>query len=199
MMLFITLFLAAFGGPLVVTQADLEHTVELYVRARYANTAREMTVEFRSVPDGLAVSGSAYTLRVSALATPLPLGNVSFPVEVISDGHVVNQCIVSAKVRTFDSVLVTARQLGQHERITSEDVRREKIETTGLRGTALTKCRSTCRSAYEAHHQRRKCSHGGSYAGSSGNCPGRVRDADCEGKELQILGGCGGKGGWSAW
>jgi flagella basal body P-ring formation protein FlgA len=59
------------------------------------------------------------------------------PVEVVVDGRQEYSCMVSVKVRVFDTVLVAGRQLGRHEHITSPDVRRVRIETTELRGIAL--------------------------------------------------------------
>lgn len=136
-MLLVTLLLVLLGTSSVVPRAAFERVVEQYIRTRLAKTPTDVAVEFRSVPDGLQVGRSDYALRVSeSVATELR-GNISLPVELVVAGHVEHQCIVSIKVRTFDSVFVAARQLGRHDVITPADIRRERIETTSLRGTLL--------------------------------------------------------------
>jgi flagella basal body P-ring formation protein FlgA len=137
-MLLIMLAIVMLGGPSVVPRTAIERTVEEFVRSRVANPAEEMSIEFRSVPDSLVAQGSGYSLRIAESGTVALAGNASYTVEVVRNGTRENQCIVSIKVRTFDTVLVSTRQLGQHERITSQDVRRERIETTALRAVALT-------------------------------------------------------------
>jgi flagella basal body P-ring formation protein FlgA len=126
-------------GTSFIARAEIENAVEAYIRARVARSPTEdMIVEFRSVPDRLVVTGHEHSIRVPSLAACLSPGNVSVPVEVISGDRVEQQCIVSVKVRTFDSVLVAGRQLNRHEVIRHEDVRRERMETTALREPAMT-------------------------------------------------------------
>ena len=125
------------GGVRLVSQDEIEHAVERYIRERYRGSTSEVNVEFRSVPRDMAARGGRFTLRIPE-STGMPLvGNFSVPVEVVSQGRVEHRCIVSVKVRTFDTVLVAARQLGRHENLKSSDVRREKLETTSLKSVPL--------------------------------------------------------------
>jgi flagella basal body P-ring formation protein FlgA len=87
----------------------------------------------------LTIRGRNHDVRVSESVTEIRPGNFSLPIELLADGRVEQHCIVSVKVRTYDSVLVATRQLGRHENLTSEDVRKERVETTSLRGEALTR------------------------------------------------------------
>jgi flagellar basal body P-ring formation protein FlgA len=137
-MVLVTLLLVVLSGvSSVVPRSAFERVVEQYIRARLPKTATEVAVEFRNVPDGLQVEGYEYALRVSESTASELKGNISLPVEIVVAGRVEHQCIVSIKVRTFDSVLVAARQLGRHESITSGDIRPERVETTALKGVPL--------------------------------------------------------------
>jgi flagella basal body P-ring formation protein FlgA len=124
-------------GASIVPRAEFENVVERFILDRYMSTPTAATVEFRSVPDDISVRGHDYVLRVSESTAATLSGNVSLPVEVVADGRQEYVCMVSVRVRTFDTVLVAGRQLGKHQRIELSDVRRVRIETTGLRGMAL--------------------------------------------------------------
>ena len=120
------------GGAFRVPRGGIERAVEHYIRERYKGSSAEVTVEFRSVPEDLVVRGTEFTLHVPEAAIPTPLGHVSLPVEVLSHGQVDRTFMVSVRVRTFDTVLVAARQLGRHEDLTAQDVRHERMETTAF-------------------------------------------------------------------
>jgi flagella basal body P-ring formation protein FlgA len=137
-MFLVTLLLVLLHGTSsIVPRAAFERVVEGYIRTRLAKTPTDVAVEFRSIPDGLQVGGSDYALRVSESAATELKGNISLPVEIVVAGHVEQRCIVSVKVRTFDSVFVAARQLGRHDVISPVDIRRERIETTSLKGALV--------------------------------------------------------------
>lgn len=125
------------GGACLVPRAEIEHAVEQYIQDRYRGSTSDVHVEFRSVPEGVAVRGRDFTLRVPESAIPTLSGNVSLPVEVFLQGRVDRQFIVSVKVRTFDTVLVAVRQLGRHENLTVQEARRLRMETTDLKGIPL--------------------------------------------------------------
>lgn len=128
-------------GPVdvsTISRSEIENVVEQFIRTRSVHSAMEMIVEFRSVPERMVVAGRGYGVRVSESAVRVRAGNFSLPVEVVVDGRVDQRCIVSVKVRTFDSVLVTSAQLGRHEVLTPDMVRRRRVETTSLNGVPLT-------------------------------------------------------------
>lgn len=125
------------GGACRVPRGGIERAVEHYIHERYKGSSAEVTIEFRSVPDDLVVRGKEFTLRVSEEAIPALSGHVSLPVEVLANGRVDRRFMVSVRVRTFDTVLVAARQLGRHEELTVADIRHERIETTIFAGAEL--------------------------------------------------------------
>ena len=138
--IFIAAFLLSPGiGETTITRSEIQSVAEQFIRSRILRSHAEMTVEFRSVPDQLTIRGDSHEVRVPESVTDIRAGNFSLPVELLADGRVGQHCIVSVKVRTYDSVLIATRQLGRHENLTSEDVRKERVETTSLRSEALTR------------------------------------------------------------
>jgi flagella basal body P-ring formation protein FlgA len=121
------------AGDCVVPRAALEKAVESYLRGRMTSGRCETVIEFRSVPDDLKVSRNPYAIRVTETNHPRVAGNLSVPVEIGVAGKTEVRCIVSVRVRTFDSVLVAARQLGRHETLDDAAVRKERIETTDVK------------------------------------------------------------------
>jgi len=126
------------GGGWKIPQADIERVVKQHIHCHYRGSLSDVNIEFRSVPGGLVARDRNYTVRVAALPAQAWSGAVSFPVEVVSRGRVDEKGMVSVRVRTFDTVLVAARQLGKHDNLAGADIRRERIETTELRGDPLT-------------------------------------------------------------
>jgi len=132
--------LHAWGAPApeagLVRSARLRAAVEEYCLS--LPHRGEIVLECRDVPDSLRVPAGSLRLSVDAGATQALRGHVSFAVEIAVDGLVTRRVIVAALIRTYDTVLVAARQLGARAAIGPDDVRPVRMETTQWIGRPLT-------------------------------------------------------------
>jgi len=113
-----------------VRPAALRAAVEDYCRSLPHREGEEIVLECRDVPDSIRVPAGLLRLSVDEGATPVLRGHVLFAVEASVDGIVARRVVVPALIRTFDSVLVAARQLEAHAAVAREDVRWARVETT---------------------------------------------------------------------
>lgn len=122
-----------FGDTMTVVKPEaLKRAVEEYVRDQYRGSAQTIIVEFRSLPNEIAVSDAAYSFRVAPEGSARLSGNVSLPVEIVVKDKVERRVLVSFKVRTFANVVMASKQMQQHAFITKDNVEIQTVETTLL-------------------------------------------------------------------
>lgn len=124
---------SALGGGLSLVRAeDLREAVRMYLVQRDGGAMERAEVSFRSVPDSIGIDAPAYDLRVGMGSSTRARGPVGFVVEVMVGGRAVHRCMVTAVIRSYDTVLVADRTILRATALGTEDVRRLRIETTGI-------------------------------------------------------------------
>jgi flagella basal body P-ring formation protein FlgA len=122
----------------VVPVEEIKRVVVQYINGTGPASPEEIVVEFRRIPKDIVASSEKYDLQVAADG-PLALrGNVSLPLEIVSNGVVEKRFVVSTKIRRFGNVLFAARKLPQHSSIGDEDVCVHRTETTTLPSDIVT-------------------------------------------------------------
>lgn len=122
-----------FGDTMTVVKPEsLKRAVEEYVRNQYRGSAQTIIVEFRALPNGIAVSDAGYSFRVAPEGSARLSGNVSLPVEIVVKDKVERRVLVPFKVRTFANVIMASKQMQQHALITKDNVEMQTVETTLL-------------------------------------------------------------------
>lgn len=120
------------GGPGVVRAEEFREAVRLYLAQREGACMERADLSFRSVPDSIGVPSPGYDLRVGMGSSTRARGPVGFVVEVVVGGQAVHRCMVTAVIRTYDTVLVADRTIPRAVLPGADDVRRIRIETTGI-------------------------------------------------------------------
>ncbi len=123
---------AVAGGFSVVRAEELREAVRAYLVQREGEAVERTELSFRSVPDSIGITATAYDLRVGMGSSTRARGPVGFVVEVVVGGQTVHRCLVTAVIRSFDTVLVADRTILRAVTPVAEDVRRLRIETTGI-------------------------------------------------------------------
>lgn len=123
---------ASAGRIAIVTAGDLRQAVRQYLEQREDWTPERMDLSFRSVPDSIGVLAPEFTLRVGMGSSNRARGPMSFVVEVVAAEQVVHRCMVTAVIRTYDTVLVADRNIARGATVTAADLRRFRVETTGI-------------------------------------------------------------------
>ncbi|MBI3787896.1 MAG: flagellar basal body P-ring formation protein FlgA [Ignavibacteriales bacterium] len=130
---FLIIMMLWFGDTMTVVKPEsLKRAVEEYVRNQYRGSAQTIIVEFRALPNGIAVSDAGYSFRVAPEGSARLSGNVSLPVEIVVKDKVERRVLVPFKVRTFANVIMASKQMQQHALITKDNVEMQTVETTLL-------------------------------------------------------------------
>ncbi len=120
------------GGIRVLRAEDLRDAVRLYLAQREGTAAERLDLSFRSVPDSIGINAETFVLRVGMGSSTRARGPLGFVVEVVVDGQTVHRCMVTAVIRTYDTVLVADRTIPRAVTPAADDLRLLRIETTGI-------------------------------------------------------------------
>ena len=133
MIVFLIIMTLWFDDTMTVVKPEaLKRAVEEYVRNQYRGSAQTVIIEFRSLPNEIAVSDAGYSFRVAPEGSARLSGNASLPVEIVVKDKVERRVLVSFKVRTFANVVMASKQMQQHALITKDNVEIQTVETTLL-------------------------------------------------------------------
>lgn len=117
------------GRTNVVSPDEIKSVVYEYVISCLDSSLRkDAVVEFRSLPGPVRLSDSEYTLRVGSESTPRLRGNVSLPVEIVSQGNILRLAMVSIRVTTFGNALLARHRLERHTKVSDADCEVARVE-----------------------------------------------------------------------
>lgn len=130
----LTALLLIFAGTAnVVSPDEIKSVVREYVLSHLDSSLRkDAVVEFRSLPEPIRLSHSEYTLRVGSESTPRLRGNVSLPVEIVSEGKIQRRAMVSIRVTTFGNALAAKHQLERHTKVSDSDFEVQRMELSSV-------------------------------------------------------------------
>jgi flagella basal body P-ring formation protein FlgA len=120
------------GGRFFVSAADLRGAVQRFLVQRDAHAAEHMELSFRSVPDSIPVVVAEFSLHVGTGTLTRMRGPMAFIVEVVAGEQTIHRCMVTAVIRTYDTVLVADRTIARRATPGIDDVRMLRLETTSM-------------------------------------------------------------------
>lgn len=120
------------GERSYVSAADLRGAVQNFLAQRDARAAKQMELSFRSVPDSIPVEVAEFSLHVGTGTLTRMRGPVAFMVEVVAGTQTIHRCMVTAVIRTYDTVLVAERTIARKSTPGIDDVRMLRLETTSM-------------------------------------------------------------------
>lgn len=139
MLILLFLMVQAVVGETIIHPSQFQTAVERsFAMQRPANEGARRTLEFRSLPKPLTVTGRNIRLCVDEPLLPDVRGNMSVAVSVYSNELLVQKILVSLKVRTFGTVAIAARQLEQHAVLQPGDMMFQERETTATADAVVT-------------------------------------------------------------
>jgi flagella basal body P-ring formation protein FlgA len=120
------------GNRNYVCAEDLRTAVRHFLAQRDAPAAEQMELSFRSVPDSIPVDSAVFSLHVDSGTLTRMRGPMAFVVEVVAGERTVHRCMVTAVIRTYDTVLVADRTIARRATPGVDDVRMLRLETTSI-------------------------------------------------------------------
>ena len=127
----VNLILMLFHSGGFLSKDDFALIIKNYILSQLKSKPVEVKVEVLSAPFDVP---SGLRLELIPQAWAKPGGIKIFKFELYEKGRLKRRFIVQARVRTFDSVFVAVRALRSGEIISEDMFRKEKIETTFLKG-----------------------------------------------------------------
>ncbi len=135
--LMIALLLAG-GEPSADWTVAALAAVDRAVRESSRLDSADIRVELRGAAlPAAAVRGVSPMVRVAADPLPVLRGNITLPVELLSGDRILARGSVSVTVRTFERVATAAAVLARHSVLGCGAIVSRRVETTGMRGEAL--------------------------------------------------------------
>jgi flagella basal body P-ring formation protein FlgA len=122
-----------------ITPENLKTAVRDHVIERTGLAAKDIVLEFVTVPRAFAVACGEVTYSVVPAANKPYSGYQAFSVCVRVDGIEAETRRVSVKIRLFRTVAVLARRVGRDEVITAEHITLERREVTNSVGSYFTR------------------------------------------------------------
>ena len=119
-------------ASVVLTAEDIRAWVQQYMHEQWVGAPGDLEIEFRSVPSSITLARRQEGLRVVLPEYDRLKGNVVFHLEAGGDGKTARRFPISARIRTFQEVAVTARRIGRHHVLGEGDLCLERWETTDL-------------------------------------------------------------------
>lgn len=116
----------------MVRAGDLRDAVQRFLARRDARAAELMELSFRSVPDSIPVDVPEFSLHVATGTVARMRGPLAFIVEIVAGDRTVHRCMVTAIIRTYDTVLVADRTIARRATPDPGDVRKLRLETTSI-------------------------------------------------------------------
>jgi flagella basal body P-ring formation protein FlgA len=120
------------GSRSYVCAEDLRTAVRHFLAQRDAHAADQTELSFRSVPDSIPVDDVAFSLHVDTGTLTRMRGPMAFIIEVVAGERTVHRCMVTAVIRTYDTVLVADRTIARRATPGIDDIRMLRLETTGI-------------------------------------------------------------------
>ncbi len=129
----LALVLMTIGGPTRnVEGKEIRDVVETFVQTALKESQERYTIEYRSMPTRLMNIPEHGRLQVVSNPGMKLRGSVLLPIEVFVDDRVEHTFLVSARIRTFGSVLTAAQTIEKNQSNESLVVTLTSGETTNL-------------------------------------------------------------------
>lgn len=116
---------------IVFHSSDFKQTIEEYIYRKLNYKKENLVFEYLNVPEKIVVQSSNAKLIVSDVSSNLLKGNVTIPINVVSENKVLKRVFISLKIRVFDTVFVSKKPINQFQNFTYENVEKKRIEITG--------------------------------------------------------------------
>ncbi len=119
-------------GSFNLTDDVIKERVEMYMLKNYKENHDDIVIECDAMPTPIPVDPIDWEVSVNAKYGTIKNGANLIEVTVYSKKEIYKKFITTARLRTFDDVVVTKRMLNRGEQIGEDDVTLERIETTNM-------------------------------------------------------------------
>jgi flagella basal body P-ring formation protein FlgA len=115
-----------------IDKAILRDAVTEFIQKHLPSSVVRYTVDFRRVPEDVAVSTQPTAMKVQVLGDSDLRGFKTFWVDLYARGKRLSRVPVTAYVRTFEKVVVAEGRIAKGEALDEARLREEVVETTNL-------------------------------------------------------------------
>jgi flagellar basal body P-ring formation protein FlgA len=126
------LFFILFLFESVIEKSDIEKFIANFILTQGKYTKQNVIIEFKSIPDRITIKEENVKLNISDISSTILRGNVTLPLDIMANERIVKRAYISMKIRTFDSIYVSSRNIKQNEVLTPDNIRKKWLETTQL-------------------------------------------------------------------
>jgi len=121
------------GKQFVVTQKMLIDRIKMFLLKNYDENHDDIQIDVDSVPEAIPVNPVDWEIQVESRYGAVKNGANSLTVTVFSRQSIYKKFVATARLRTFDDVVVAARLLNRGEKIGPKDVELKRVETTNFK------------------------------------------------------------------
>lgn len=111
--------------------SDFKTKVEEYIFSKLNQKKENVTFEYLNVPEKVTVQSSNANLQVADISSSQLKGNVTIPVNIVSDGKILKKVYISLKIRIFDTVFISKKSISQYQIFTYDNIEKKRLEITG--------------------------------------------------------------------
>ena len=124
---------ASGAGKFVLTRKMMVDRIKMFLLKNYDENHDDVQIEVENVPESVPVDPVDWGIQVESRYGGVRNGMNSLTVTVFSKKAIYKKFIASARLRTFDDIVVAARLLNRGEKIQPKDVKLERTETTNFK------------------------------------------------------------------
>ncbi|HHM23877.1 MAG TPA: flagellar basal body P-ring formation protein FlgA [Bacteroidetes bacterium] len=117
----------------MLTKKMIEDRIKMFLLKEYSQNHDEIRIEVSQVPDAIEVDPVDWEVKVESRSGTVRNGVNSLDVTVFSSKEIYKKFVASARLRTFDDVVVAARLINRGEQLKAEDLKLERVETTNFK------------------------------------------------------------------
>ncbi len=132
MLISLTLWSFLFFSSGHISSTEIEQAVKDYISKQISLSPEDYIIDFRTQINDVIISTEDYSISIVPSKSSVLRGNVTLPVEVSSIGKLIKRILLSIKIRTFETVCSSTREVSKGEILKNEDIIEKRIETTSL-------------------------------------------------------------------
>ena len=99
---------------------------------RWTGDPADLTIEFPSIVPHVTIPGRSVNIKVTFSGSAFPRGNVLSYIDILDGETLLQRVPVTVRVRTYGSVVITARRIRQFQILVAGDLTTDHRETTDL-------------------------------------------------------------------
>ena len=124
-------------GASVLTRQALSEKLHAFIKSQMPRRIVKFNAEIRNLPESVEVPSGPVQIEIEPLSRRKIKGNIILKMVIQGGQNWRKKLIASAKITTYENVLVAGHNYSRHDRLDNRSLRIECRETTGLTQTLI--------------------------------------------------------------